>query len=154
MLSDRERERIEAEMRTYPYARAAVPEALRIVQEHRGWVPDEAVVDIADLLGLSPAAVESVATFYSLVFRRPVGRHVILVCDNISCLVTGYPEIRDHLCRRLGVALGETTSDRRFTLLPVACLGQCEKAPAMMIDDDIHGHLTPEGIDAILERYE
>ena len=154
MLTERERQRIEAELRTHPHARAALPHALQIVQEHRGWVPDEALAEIAGLLGLSPAMVESTATFYSMVFRRPVGRHVILVCDNVSCWVTGYRAIRDHLCERLGIALGETTPDRRFTLLPSACLGECERAPVMMVDDDVHDHLTPEKIDRVLERYD
>ena len=82
-----------------------------------------------------------------------MGRHVILVCDSVSCYVTGYEIVRDHLIRRLGIGLGETTADGRFTLLPVACLGLCEQAPAMMIGDDVHGNLTPERMDAILANY-
>ena len=154
MLSDRERQRIEAEVRLYPHPRAAVPEALRIVQEQRGWVPDEAVREIAELLGLSPAAVDSTATFYDMILREPVGRHVILVCDNVSCWVTGYHTIRDDLCERLGIALGETTADERFTLLPAACLGECDRAPVMMIDGEVYGDLTPEMLDGILAKYE
>ena len=154
MLTDRERQRIEAEMRVYPNPRAAIPEALKIVQDHRGWIPDDAVREIAEVLGLSPATVESTATFYNLLLREPPGRHVIFICDNVSCWVTGYALIRDHLCACLGIRLGETSPDRRFTLLPAACIGECDRAPAMMIDGDVYGQLTPETVDRILERYD
>jgi NADH-quinone oxidoreductase subunit E len=154
MLTDEEKRAIDAEARQYEQRRAAVAEALKIVQERRGWVSDEDVRDVADFLGMTPAEVDSIATFYSLIFRRPVGRHVILVCDGVSCWVTGCEPIREHLAARLGIGPGQTTPDGRFTLLPAACLGQCEKAPALMIDKDIHGNLTPEKVDEILARYE
>ena len=154
MLTDRERQRIEAETRLYPHPRAAVPEALKIVQDHRGWVPDEAVKEIADLLGLSPSTVDSTATFYNMILRRSAGRHIIFICDNVSCWVTGYEAIRDHLCRRLDIALGETTADGRFTLLPAACLGECDRAPAMMIDGEVYGNLTPDKVDEALAQYD
>src|SRR5512139_1072875 len=93
MLSDDERRAIEKAVAPLPSPKAGILEALRVVQEGRGWVSDEAVRDVAGLLGLTPDEVDGVATFYSLVFRRPVGRHVILVCDNISCWVLGYQEI-------------------------------------------------------------
>lgn len=133
--------------------RAAASDALKAVQQRRGWVSDEALQDVAALLDMSPAALDSVATFYCGIYRRPVGRHVILICDSVSCWVTGYHPLRDHLTERLGIGLGETTADGRFTLLPTACLGVCEQAPAMIIDEDVHGDLTPEKADAILEKY-
>jgi NADH-quinone oxidoreductase subunit E len=154
MLTERERQKIEADMRMYPHPRAAVPEALKIVQDHRGWVPDEAIGEIAQILGLSPATVDSTATFYNMILREPAGRHIIFICDNVSCWVTGYQAIRDHLCRRLGIDLGGTTPDNRFTLLPAACLGECDHAPAMMIDGEVHGNLTPERVDEILRGYD
>jgi NADH-quinone oxidoreductase subunit E len=126
---------------------------LKIVQRHRGWVSDEAVCDVAQYLGLSPDEVEAVATFYTTIFRRPVGRHVILICDSVSCWIMGYVNLRDHLRRSLGIDLGQTTTDGRFTLLPNACLGVCEIAPAMMVDDQVYGHLTNERIDQILAEY-
>jgi len=154
VLSERERLEIEAELARHGGdRRSAVTEALVIVQRHRGWVPDEAVADLADFLKMSPDEVDGIATFYSLIYRRPVGRHVILVCDSVSCWIMGYRTIREHLGKRLGIALGETTADGRFTLLPVACLGACEQAPAMMVDEDLHGTLTAEKVDEILERY-
>jgi len=153
MLSEQEQDAIRGELARYALKRGAVPEALKIVQARRGWVSDEAVRDIADFLGLTPEEVDEVATYYCLVFRRPVGRHVILLCDSVSCWITDCETLREHLCRRLGVGLGETSGDGRFTLLPVACLGACDKAPVMMVDDDLHVELTTEKIDEILDRY-
>lgn len=154
MLSDEERKEIEAEIALYAGKRPATPEALKIVQKHRGWVSDEAVKDVAAILGGSPDEVDSVATFYNLIFRQPVGRHVILICDSVSCWIMGYENLRKHLLDRLGIAeLGQTTADGRFTLLPNACLGLCEQAPAMMVDEDVYGLLTKEKIDEILAKY-
>jgi len=150
MLSDSERSRIEAEIARYPSARAALSEALMIVQEGRGWVSDEALGDVALALGLSPASVEAVATFYELVFRRPVGRHVILVCDSVSCWLRGEESVMAHLVSRLGIQPGQTTGDGLFTLLPAGCLGLCEQAPAMMVDGVPYGSLSPEKVDEIL----
>ena len=153
MLSDEERHEIEAELGHYARKRAAAPEALKIVQRHRGWVPDQAVCDLAELLEMTPDEVDGLATFYSMIFRNPVGRHVIYLCDSVSCWIMGQENLLDHLRQRLGIGLGETTPDRRFTLLPVSCLGACDLAPVMRVDDDLHGHLTPAGIGDILERY-
>ncbi len=102
---------------------------------------------------MSPAELDSVATFYNLIFRRPVGRHVIFLCDSVSCWVMGYERMRQHLINRLGVQPGQTTPDGRFTLLPIVCLGACDHAPVMMIDHDTHHDLDPRKIDDILERY-
>jgi NADH-quinone oxidoreductase subunit E len=154
MLSAEEREAIDHEISIVPYRRSAVIEALRVVQQHRCWVSDDAVRDIAGHLGMSPDEVDGIATFYNLIYRRPVGRHVILLCDSVSCWIVGYEGILDALKRKLGVGLGDTTPDGRFTLLTVPCLGTCDRAPALLIDRDLHRDLTPEGLDAILERYE
>jgi len=108
---------------------------------------------VAALLDMTPDELDSVATFYNLIFRQPVGRHVILVCDTVSCWVMGYEEIVAQLGERLGIAFGQTTADGRFTLLPIPCLGACDRAPAMMIDDDLHGPVLPEALDEILARY-
>ncbi len=154
MLSDEERHEIEAEVAIYPQKRAASIEALKVVQQHRGWVSDEALDDVAELLEMTPDELDGVATFYNLIFRKPVGRHVILICDSVSCWIMGYDNLLDHLKSRLGIDLGETTPDGRFTLLPSVCLGACDHAPVMMIDDDLHLDLTPERIDKILAGYE
>jgi NADH-quinone oxidoreductase subunit E len=153
VLKEDEIRDIRAELGRYPTARAAAPEALRIVQRSRGWVSTDAVRDIARFLGLGAEEVEGVATFYNLIWRRPVGRHVILVCDSVSCWIMGYEDLKKRLEERLGVRLGQTTPDGRFTLLPIGCLGACHRAPAMMVDGDLHENLSPEALDRILEEY-
>ncbi len=153
MLSPEERHEIEEELERYPTKRAVSIDALRIVQRRRGWVSDEALRDVAELLEVSVDELDSVATFYNLIFRKPVGRHVIMVCDSVSCWIMGYDRIREHLTKRLGIQLGETTPDGRFTLLPIVCLGTCDHAPAMMVDQHLHRDLSPEKIDGILAEY-
>ena len=153
MLTQEEIQAIQAEAAHYEAKRGAVCDALKIVQGQHGWVSDEAVREVAEILDMTPEEVDEIATFYNLIFRRPVGRHVILICDSVSCWVMGYEPLRDHLRRRLGIELGQTTPDGRFTLLPAACLGYCEQAPAMVVDEDVHGLLTPEKIDQVLASY-
>jgi NADH-quinone oxidoreductase subunit E len=153
MLSAEERREIEAKLAHYPHKQAACIEAMKIVQLHRGWVSDEAIKDLAAVLQMTPDELDSVATFYNLIFRRPVGRHVILLCDSVTCWIMGCDHVRQHLTARLGVQPGETSADGRFTLLPIACLGTCDHAPALMIDDDLHRDLDTAGLDRILERY-
>ncbi|MBL3823703.1 MULTISPECIES: NADH-quinone oxidoreductase subunit NuoE [unclassified Marinobacter] len=142
-----------AEASHYEQPQAACIEALKIVQRRHGWVPDDAIPAIARVLGVGPASVEGVATFYSLIFRQPVGRHVILVCDSSSCFLTGSDQLREKLTDRLGIGLGQTTPDGRFTLLPVCCLGACDGGPAMMIGDDVYGPVDEEDLADILEGY-
>lgn len=153
MLTEEEKRLIEEEGRCYPERRAVCIDALRIVQRSRSWISDETLRDIAVYLDIGIADLEGVATFYNLIHRRPVGRHVILLCDSISCWLTGYPGILAHLRKRLGVDFGGTTPDGRFTLLPNPCLGRCEHSPVMLVDDDHHHDLTPEKVDKLLETY-
>lgn len=153
MLTTEESSEIETEAAHYPKREAVCIDALKIVQRHRGWVSDESLRDIAAHLGMSPTDLDSVATFYNLIFRRPVGRHVIMVCDSVSCWIMGHDRIRQHLSERLGIEFGQTTPDNRFTLLPIVCLGCCDHAPAMMVDADLHSDLDPQKIDAQLEEY-
>ena len=153
MLTAEETQEIENETAHYEDKRAACIEALKIVQKYRGWVSDESVRDIAASLGMTADELDNVATFYNLIFRKPVGRHVILICDSVSCWITGYQSLRAHLRTKLGVDLGGTTSDQRFTLLPIVCLGACDVAPAMMIDGNLHGNLDESTLDEILARY-
>jgi NADH-quinone oxidoreductase subunit E len=153
MLTEEEKREIETELHHYEQKQAACVEAMKIVQRHRGWVSDENIRDIARLLEMTPDELDSVATFYNLIFRRPVGKHVILICDSVSCWIMGYKDLRQHLTDRLGINLGETTTDGRFTLLPIVCLGTCDHAPALMIDNELYRDLDPQKIDAILEKY-
>jgi NADH-quinone oxidoreductase subunit E len=152
MLTAEERREIEEEMAHYPDRQAVCIDAMRIVQAHRGFVSDESMSDIGELLGMSFADLDGVATFYNLIFRKPVGRHVIMLCDSVSCWIMGCQKLRDHVTSRLGIHPGETTSDGRFTLLPVVCLGACDRAPVMLVDRELHTHLTPEKIDAVLDN--
>jgi NADH-quinone oxidoreductase subunit E len=153
MLSAEEINEIEMEAAHYPRRDAVCIDALKIVQRRRGWISDESVRDIAGHIGMSPTDVDSVATFYNLIFRRPVGRHVIMYCDSVSCWVMGQERVRCHLKDRLGIEPGQTTPDDRFTLLPIVCLGCCDHAPAMMVDGDLHNDLDPRKIDTELEKY-
>ncbi len=152
-LTEQEKQQIATLAAQYPYKRAAVGDALKIVQARYGWVSDAAVAGVAEALEMTTAEVDSVATFYSGIYRKAVGRHVITICDSVSCYATGYDGILSHLRQKLGVGLGGTTADGRFTLLPAACLGLCELAPAMMVDGDVHGQLTPAKVDEILGKY-
>ncbi len=128
-------------------------DALRIVQRTHQWVSDEHIHDVAHLLDMSDAEVDSVATFYNLILRKPVGRHVIRVCSSVSCYIMGYETLREHLAQRLGIKEGETTPDGRFTLIPNQCLGNCDHGPSLMIDNDLHQDMTPEKINIILQQY-
>lgn len=152
-LSAEEVEEIRHEMTHYDDARAASIEALKIVQKHRGWVPDGAIFAIGAVIGIPATDVEGVATFYNRIYRRPVGRHVISLCDSISCFLTGYDALAAELKSVLGIEYGQTTADGRFTLLPICCLGNCDKGPALMIDDDHHAPVSPADVRALLERY-
>src|SRR5512143_3912770 len=154
MLSEEERQEIEHELTHYPEKRAACIEALKIVQAHRGWVTDEGLRDIAEFLEMSIDELEDVATFYNMIFRKPVGKHIILLCDSVSCWIMGYEGIRERISQILGTTLGGTTPDQKFTFLPNVCLGACDKAPVMMVDGDLHVKLDPQALEQILAAYE
>lgn len=153
MLSEAEIQEINHEIELVPFKKAAVIEALKIVQKQRGWIDDQCVQAIAEYLDMSAAEVDSVATFYNLIFRKPVGRHIILLCDSISCYVMGYKKIHQALQQKLNIKYGETTKDKRFTFLPNVCLGCCDKAPALMIDEDLYQNVSVDELDGVLEKY-
>jgi len=153
VLTPEETHEIQAELTRYPQKRAVCIDAMKIVQNHRGWVSDENLRDIADLLGMSPDEMDSVATFYNLIFRKPVGRHVLMFCDSVSCWIMGCDAVRKHLTERLGIRPGGTTADGRYTLLPIVCLGACDHAPVMTIDGHLHEDLNSVKIDQILSEY-
>jgi NADH-quinone oxidoreductase subunit E len=152
-LTPEEMAEIDHEIALVPVRRAAAIEALKIVQHHRGWISDDSLRAIAGYLEVSQEELDSVATFYNLVFRKPVGRNIILLCDSISCYVMGYEKIYEQIRERLGIGFGQTTPDGRFTLLPNACLGTCDHAPALMINNELFRDLTEHDLDEILDRY-
>ncbi len=153
MLTEHEREEIDREAARYPERRAASIDALKIIQRRTRWISDEDLREAAALLGMTPADLDSVATFYNLIHRRPVGRHVIYLCTSISCWILGCDPLRDAISARLGIRFGETSADGRFTLLPIACLGACDHAPALQVDEDLHRGVDPARIDEVLGRY-
>ncbi|MDR5682847.1 MAG: NADH-quinone oxidoreductase subunit NuoE [Armatimonadota bacterium] len=150
MLSAQARADIEALKTRYPIARSALVPALLRAQDELGWLPPEAMAEVAALLGLSVETVAEVASFYSLIFTEPVGRHVIQLCTNVSCMLAGSDAIRAHLEGRLGIRSGQTTADGRFTLRIAECLAACEEAPCMIVDRERYARLTPQRVDEIL----
>ena len=154
VLSDPEVREIEAECAHLPDRKSAAIDAMMIVQRHRGWVSDESLGAIAHLLGMSVENLDSIATFYNLIFRKPVGRHVVMVCDSVSCYVMGADSLLKRIEAHLRIGLGQTTADGRFTLLPIVCLGACDKAPTMMIGDELIENVDAEQLDAIFGRFE
>jgi NADH-quinone oxidoreductase subunit E len=131
----------------------AALDSLRSVQKRRGWISDESLRDVAGFLGVPEASLESVATFYNRLYRTPVGKHVILLCDSVSCWMMGLEPVRDRLLDRLGLpSMPGTSADGMFTLLAATCLGACDHAPAMMVDDELYGDLTPEKVEEILDK--
>lgn len=153
MLTEEEKEKILAELAHVEHKEAASVEALKIVQKHRRWVSDESIRDIAPLLNMTPSELDAVATFYAFIYRKPVGRHVIQICDSMVCWTMGYEPLLGLLERKLGIGFGGTTKDQRFTLLHASCLGACDRAPAMLVNEDLYGPVTPDTLEEILEPY-
>ncbi len=153
ILTPPEIEEINADLIHYEDNQAVCIDALKVVQKYRGWVSDECVQAIADYLKISAASVEGVATFYNLIYREPVGKKVIRVCDSVSCWVMGYEKVRDILKADLGIEYGETTADGQFTLLPGPCMGACDKAPVVMVNNDLHGDVDEDKAKAIVKEY-
>lgn len=152
ILSLAEIEEINAEIKHYPDKAAVAIEALKIIQKHRRWVSDECLVAVAELLEISPAQLEAVATFYNLIYRRPVGKTVILYCNSVTCWMLGSDQIGESLCRHLNVELGEMSSDGEYTVLPIVCLGACDHAPAMMVGDKLMLDITENAVNEIFGR--
>ena len=152
-LTEVEVKEIEHEMKLYPDKQALGLEALKIVQKHQGWVSNESMLAISKYLDIPIGDLEGVATFFNLVYRQPVGRNVILFCNSVSCWIMGCKSIRAHINNKLGIDFGETTPDGDFTFLPVPCLGDCDRAPVMMVGDDLHRNLTKDSTDQIITSY-
>ena len=150
-LSPEEIHEIEHEVSLLPRKDGAAIDALLIVQKHRGWVSDESIKAIAALLDMSAEELDGIATFYNLVYRKPVGDKVILLCDSVSCWLRGYEGVKAKLSASLGIEYGETSADGRYTLLPVPCLGACDRAPVMMVGDELHTHLDACDLTALLK---
>lgn len=151
-LSDTEIAEIEAEVSHLPNRQAAAIDALKIVQGYRGWISDESLSGIANILAMSTEELDGIATFYNLIYRKPVGEKVILFCDSVSCWLMDGDKVCNRIKENLGVQYGEITTNGKYTLLPVTCLGDCDHAPAMMVGDELHHDLTTDYVDRLFEE--
>ena len=153
MLSDKARSQVRSLMEKYPAPRSAIMPALHLAQRECGWLPDEAVQDLSELMGLSTTEINSVATFYTMYARDKRGEHTIYFCTDLPCALRGADELMEHIEHKLGCKAGETTANGKVTLKDAECLGGCDHAPVMLIDGEEHAQdLTPESVDQILDR--
>ena len=143
---------LETKLAGAEHPRELAVDVMLALQDHYGFLSDAALEEAAALLGMTALEVEELATFYTFIFREPVGKYVIHVCDSVICWMDGYEQMRDYLCRTLGIKMGETTGDGLFTLLPVCCIGYCDRAPALLINRKVYGPLTFAKLDQILEK--
>lgn len=149
-LSEAEIAEILEDASHYSQKSGASIEALKIVQKHRGWVSDESLRQVAELLEMSVEELDGVATFYNLIYRRPVGRKVILCCDSVSCWLLGADRVREKISGHLGIGFGETTPDGAYTLLPIVCLGACDHAPVVMIGEELYHDVDEARLNELL----
>ena len=146
------KESLQKQIAAIDHPRELVVDVMFAIQDFYGYLSDEAVKEVAELLDMSPLEVEELATFYTFIYREPVGKYVIHVCDSVICWMEGHESLLDHLSIKLGIKPGETTPDGMFSLLPVCCIGYCDRAPAIMINKEVYGLLTSEKLDNILQR--
>jgi len=151
-LSLAEIQQINAELRHYEDKTAVSIEALKIIQKHRRWVSNQCLVAVAELLDMSPAQLEGVATFYNLIYRQPVGKTVIHYCNSVSCWMLGSDQVQERLCQHLNVEVGEMTEDGEYTILPIVCLGACDHAPVVMVGTELKLDITVNAVNEILGR--
>jgi NADH-quinone oxidoreductase E subunit len=151
VISDGTYQKIQALMAKYPRKRSALIPSLLLAQRESGHISTEMMLEMARIFDLSPTEVHEVVSFYSMLYSKPMGKYVIQVCTNISCQLCNAEEIAAHLVQRLGIQFGETTADKRYTLVEVECLGSCGTSPVIQINEDYHENLTPEKLDTILD---
>jgi NADH-quinone oxidoreductase E subunit len=137
----------------YPDSRSALIPSLYIAQREYGWLSNEALRFVADNLNLPEATVRATASFYSLFKNKPTGRHLVQLCTNVSCMILGSEKLKDFLGSKYGLEPGGTTADGRFSLIIVECIGACDDAPSMLVNEDSYGNLTEQNIDVILGKY-
>ncbi len=150
MLPEDLKQALEGKIAVSEHPRELAVDVIFAVQDRFGFLSDELLEDTAALLRMTPLELNEIATFYEFIYRQPVGKYVIHVCDGVVCWIQEHQTVLDYLREKLGIGFGETSADRRFTLLPTCCLGYCDRAPAMMINRKVYGTLTRERIDQIL----
>ncbi len=153
MLPKELQEPLQKKIAEAEHPRELAVDVMFALQRHYGYLSDEALEAAAQLLGMTPLELEELATFYDFIYREPIGKYVLHVCDGVVCWMNGYGRVIDYLGKRLGIRIGETTEDGLFTLLPTACIGYCDLSPAMLVNGRPYGPLTPEKIDEILEMF-
>jgi len=153
-FSEKAKKTIDKIIARYPQKEAALLPVLHVIQKEFGQISAEEEILAASLLGISQVKVREVVTFYTMFNRIAVGKYHIQVCSNLTCSLMGAAHILNFIEEKLGIKPGETTSDKKFTLSTVECLGACEHAPSMMVNFDYHGHLDKEKIDEILDNLE
>jgi NADH-quinone oxidoreductase subunit E len=149
-LSFETRQEIESALGRYPERRTAVLDSLRAAQRERGYLSSDTIREVAEILDMDPSALVSLVTFYDLFHDNPVGEHVIMVCRSISCYLRGADDLIQYISERLGVPVGGTTADGKFTLKTIECLASCGTAPAMLVNERYYEQLTRERVDQIL----
>ncbi len=153
MLSEQAKTTIRSLMERYPDRRSAIMPSLHLAQRECGWLPDDVVRELADLLGLSATEVNSVATFYTMYAREKRGKHTLFFCTDLPCALRGAEELMEHIEHKLGCRAGQTTADGNFTLKDAECLGGCDHAPVMLVDgEDQVLDLTAEKVDELIDR--
>ncbi len=152
MLPPELRETLEERIAAVDYPPELAVDVMYALQRHYGYFSDEALLEAAGLLGMTPLEVEELATFYDFIYREPVGKFVIHVCDGVVCWMFHEGSVFDYLCKKLSVCAGQITPDGMFTVVPSSCIGYCDHAPAMLINGVPYGNLTPEIIDEVLEK--
>ena len=152
VLSTVEKQQIDAALSHVPCPSGAAIDALKIVQQHRGWVSDGVLKALAEHMHLSTADLDAVATFYNLIFRQPVGKVILHPCDGISCDLMGGRKVRQCIRKQLQIGNGQTTADQQFTLIPLPCLGACDKAPVMIASEQLFELIDENAVAPLLER--
>jgi NADH-quinone oxidoreductase subunit E len=144
--------KLQLQIASVEHPRELAVDIMLALQNHYGYLSDEGLEESAILLGMTPLELEELATFYDFIYREPVGRYVIHICDGVVCWMNGYEWVMDYLTKKLAIKPGETTEDGLFTILPTACIGYCDLSPAMLINGRPYGPLTREKMDEILNR--
>jgi NADH-quinone oxidoreductase subunit E len=152
MLSEKTKNAILNLQKLYPEKRSALIPALHLAQAEVGYLPRETQNEVAVLFGLDPNEVNAVVTFYDMFFEKPIGKHLIHVCKNVSCMLRGSDELLEKLCHKLQINLTETTADGEFTVIPSECLAACDRAPMMIVDEQVVGPIKEEDLDQILAK--
>jgi NADH-quinone oxidoreductase E subunit len=153
-LTDQTKKKIEEIASRYASKEAALLPVLHLVQHEKGFISQQEEKQVAELLAIKPIKVKEVVTFYTMFNQQPIGKYHIQVCSNLSCSLLGAESLIQHLKDKLGIEVGATSEDNRFTISTVECLGACEKAPCMMINFDYYEDLDKDKIDDILDKLE